>query len=143
MNRKDELKSIIDKARSELREIEDVESAKKNKAFVGKFFKYRNSYSCPEPNEYWWLYLAVTGMSEDGNLETWNFQKDHLGQIEIEQNILKPDVSDNYVEIRPTEFWKAYDGLLAELNSRTPNKACSGFAAGRVKNKGSVKAANR
>jgi hypothetical protein len=123
MNRKDELKSVIDKARSELREIEDVESAKKNKAFVGKLFKCRNSCSCPEPNEYWWRYLAVTGMSEDGNLETWNFQKDHLGQIEIEQNILRPDVSDNYIEIRPAEFWKAYDGLLTELNSRTPSKA--------------------
>jgi hypothetical protein len=32
---------------------------------------------------------------------------------------------------------------LAVENMLAANKACSGFAAGRVKNKGSVKAANR
>jgi len=40
---------------------------------------------------------------------------------------------------------KLYDEALAKVLElgRRANKACNGFAAGRAKNKGSVKAANR
>jgi len=120
MNRKDELKSVIEKARSELREIEEAESAKVNQALVGKFFKFRNSYSCPKPNEYRWLYMAVTGLSDEGNLLTWNFSKDIYGKIEVDQ--LSPSVSSGYIEIKAKEFYKAYEILMAELNARNPTK---------------------
>ena len=122
MNRKDELKSIVEKARSELREIEEAESAKVNQALVGKFFKFRNSYSCPKPNEYWWLYMAVTGLSDEGNPLTWNFSKDIYGKIEVEVDQLRPSVSSGYIEIKAKEFYKAYESLMAELNARNPTK---------------------
>ena len=123
MNRKDELKSIVEKARSELREIEEAESAKVNQALVGKFFKFRNSYSCPEPHEYWWLYMAVTGLSDEGNPLTWNFSKDIYGKIDVEVDQLPPpSVSSGYIEIKAKEFYKAYESLMAELNARNTTK---------------------
>jgi hypothetical protein len=120
MNRKDELKSIVEKARSELREIEEAESAKVNQALVGKFFKFRNSYS--KPNEYWWLYMAVTGLSDEGNPLTWNFSKDIYGKIEVEVDQLRLLVSSGYIEIKAKEFYRAYESLMAELNARNPTK---------------------
>ena len=122
MNRKDELKSAIEKARSELREIEETENMKASKALVGKFFKYRNSYSCPKPNEYWWLYTTVTGVTEEGNPLAWNFQKDIYGKVEVESDMFRPSLSAGYTEISAQEFWKAYDEIMFELNARRPTK---------------------
>lgn len=122
MNRKDELKSAIEKARSELREIEETENMKASKALVGKFFKYRNSYSCPKPNEYWWLYTTVTGVTEEGNPLAWNFQKDIYGKVEVESDMFRPSLSSGYTEISAQEFWKAYDSIMFELNARRPTK---------------------
>lgn len=122
MNRKDELKSAIEKARAELREIEETENMKASKALVGKFFKYRNSYSCPKPDEYWWLYTAVIGVTDEGNPRAWNFQKDIYGKVEVEEDMFRPSLSAGYTEITEQEFWKAYDGIMFELNARRPTK---------------------
>lgn len=122
MNRKDELKSVVEKARAELREIEEAENMKASKALVGKFFKYRNSYSCPKPDEYWWLYTAVIGVTDEGNPRAWNFQKDIYGKVEVEEDMFRPSLSAGYTEISEQEFWKAYDGIMFELNSRRPTK---------------------
>ena len=119
MNRKDELKSIVEKARSELREIEEAESAKVNLALVGKFFKYRNRYSSDDS---WWLYTTVTSVTESGNPLAWNFQKDCYGKVEVEEDMFRPSLSDGYTEISEQEFWKAYDGIMFELNARRPTK---------------------
>ena len=117
MNRKDELKSAIEKARYELRKIEETESAESNKALVGKFFKYRNRYSSDDS---WWLYTTVTGITKEGNPLAWNFQQDCYGKVEVESDMFRPSLSDGYTEISEQEFWKAYDSIMFELNARRP-----------------------
>lgn len=117
MNRKDELKSEIEKARSELRKIEEAESAESNKALVGKFFKYRNRYSSDDS---WWLYTTVTGITKEGNPLAWNFQQDCYGKVEVESDMFRPSLSAGYTEISEQEFWNAYDGIMFELNARRP-----------------------
>lgn len=135
MNRKDELKSAIEKARSELRKIEEAESAETNKALVGKFFKYRNRYSSDDS---WWLYTTVTSVTKEGNPLAWNFQKDCYG-IEVEkEDMFRPSLSDGYTEISEQEFWKAYDGIMFELNARRPTTR-----AADVKPRRAVKAKSR
>ena len=119
MNRKDELKSTIEKARSELRKIEEAESAESNKALVGKFFKYRNRYSSDDS---WWLYTTVTGVTKEGNPLAWNFQQDCYGKVEVESDMFRPSLSAGYTEITEQEFWNAYDGIMFELNARRPTK---------------------
>lgn len=119
MNRKDELKSAIEKAKAELRVIEEAENAEVNKTFVGKFFKYRNRYSSDES---WWLYTTVIEISKDGEPLSFNFQKDCYGRIEFENDRFRPSLSAGYTEITEQEFWKAYDSIMFELNARRPTK---------------------
>lgn len=119
MNRKDELKFIIEKARLELSELEANERLKGNQSFVGKFFKYRNCYSCPKEDEYWWLYIAINQVSDDGALLSWNFQKDIYGRIEIQEDRIYLPL-DRYIEISEKEFREAYYNLIQEINVRSP-----------------------
>lgn len=114
--RKAELKDIIKKARDELSDIETAEQAQANQHLVGKCFKYRNSYSCPKPDEYWWLYSIVTGLDE-GELIVWSFQDDRRGRIEITTDLIGPTIGMNYIEIPPSEFWRAWALLNLKLNS--------------------------
>ena len=115
MKRKNELKRTIEKARAELRKIEETESAKVNKALVGRYFKYLNRYSSDNS---WWLYVTVTGLSEGGQPLSWNFQKDCYGKIEVESDMFRPSLAAGYIEITAGDFWEAYEDILSELNAR-------------------------
>ena len=115
MKRKDELNRIIKKAQEELHKINDAEAAKANKTLVGKFFKYRNRDSSEDS---WWLYTAVTGITDNGYPIAWNFEKDCYGKIEVESARFTPSLLGGYIEITEKEFMKAYDDILAELNAR-------------------------
>jgi hypothetical protein len=114
MNRKEELNAIILEAKNELWKIEEIEEKEKNKLFVGKFFKYHNCYSCPEPEDYWWQYTAVEFMEDDGGLVSWNFEKDMYGKIEIETKT-SFQLLDNHIEISEEEFYVAYESMIMEL----------------------------
>jgi len=81
--RKKELRKIIDVNRDELHEIEDGERAEYDKQFIGRCFRYRNSYSVPTEDEKWRLYTKVISVGETG-LTCLSFQEDYEGKIEIE-----------------------------------------------------------
>lgn len=56
---------------------------------VGKCFKYRNSYSCPEkPSDYWWLYRHVIGVTTDSNLMVHQFQTDTYGELTVKRDTI-------------------------------------------------------
>ena len=120
MTREDELKAILRKARDELYGIEGAKKAKTNAKFVGKFYKYRNCYSCPKsPEDYWWYYVAVTNMANDGVLMGWSFQKDQYGKIDIGINEPHHVAEGNgYHKITKREFYEAYGKTIEELQAR-------------------------
>lgn len=73
---KTELQKERDRINEQLDEIRTKEYEALNAKDVGKYFRYRNCYSCPSKSEdYWWLYMKVLSVS-GGCLEVFKFQKD-------------------------------------------------------------------
>src|SRR5581483_1710586 len=67
--------------------IKTKERKAANQKKVGRYYKTRNSYSCPEnPSDYWWLYAKCTRMDNEGFLYAFKFQTDKYGKIEIESD---------------------------------------------------------
>lgn len=57
MKTKRQLERTIQAARNELWKRQAVEQERFAKKLVGKCYRYRNSYSCPQTEaDYWWLY---------------------------------------------------------------------------------------
>lgn len=91
----------------------------KLRALVGKCFKCRNCYSCPEKeSDYWWLYLCITGIDAEGAVEGVKFQTDKNGKLKVEQETLfmhDGTMQSGYVEITDAEFKKAVNALRANV----------------------------
>jgi hypothetical protein len=87
-----------------------------NAALLGKTFKYRNCYSCPErPSDYWPLYAKVTKVDKDGYLKVFTFETDKYGHINIRVDDHKYHMSDGYQPISATEYRKALAALKARV----------------------------
>jgi hypothetical protein len=96
------------------------------KKYEGKYFKYRNCYSCPaKPSDYWWLYVKVVEIKPSDIYDTrgngitseyrgYSFQKDKYGQITI-QNERKSYIHGLGKEITEMEFKKAWKNIIATL----------------------------
>ena len=114
MTRKEELGKILDKTRKELDEILDKEEYEKNIGLVGKYYKYRNSYSCPkEESDYWYIYRKITGIDEKNRLKVSSFSMDKDGKIEINNN--DAFFSSGWIEISKFEFDLAWDAILLRI----------------------------
>lgn len=101
------LKEQRSKLTQEIYDIETDEEIKKNQEFVGKYFKYRNSYSCPRsPEDYWWMYARVDRLNKSGIPVGVTFQTDSDGKIEIETSNLRVDMY--WTKITSTEFAEAW-----------------------------------
>lgn len=119
---KEQLQATIDEARRKLAKITDAEDAKKNRALVGKCFKYpKNCYSCPtKPSDYWPVYHKVTGLSPryGGGVKAITFQTDSKGRIEIREDRWFLETA-GCVPISEAEFqraWKRVQRKIAKLN---------------------------
>lgn len=82
---KAELEETIKRARIRLNKIESAESLARNKALVGRCFKYpRNCYSCPsKPSDYWPVYHKII-MGDSSGCRSFTFQTDSKSNIRIE-----------------------------------------------------------
>jgi hypothetical protein len=114
MNKKIELQQIIDNARNELFVIEDEERHRVNSNFISKYYKYRNSYSCPKENEYWWIYQKIVDVDRHGILYSLQFQKDIFGEIRI--NSHEHTYMTNWIEITKEEFLEEFKKIVDEIN---------------------------
>ncbi len=75
MTRLEELTQQAAKINDEIDKIKTKEWLAKNRKMIGKCFKYRNNYSCPETDaDYWWLYSRVIAVDDDGGLIAFEFQ---------------------------------------------------------------------
>jgi hypothetical protein len=120
MTRKEQLQQRIEAAdadRVELWRIESQETEDRNRALIGKCFKYRTSYSLPkQPEDYWWMYLKILGV--DGtSLRIWRFDTDKYGKIQIEPDsrLAHQCLSIGYHEIPPAEFNAAWQATMERL----------------------------
>lgn len=106
-------------ARNKVWKIEAAERYEKAKKLIGKSFRYRNSYSCPEgEKDRWWLYMRVTGVSKDGFLTVFSFQIDKDGQITIEPEKRRMHESNLGEPITLKKFRHAWKILVRGINYR-------------------------
>ena len=77
----------LDKARREFNRLSDLKTISDNRSLLGKCFRFRNCYSCPEgPGDYWFLYSRVDHLDEGGSPCGISVQKDMDGRITIQAN---------------------------------------------------------
>ena len=89
--------------------------------YIGRHFKYRNSYSCPQKDtDYWWLYIRIIGV-EDGSFVALKAQTDQYGRHTVQTDSL-PAVDgkpmEGWVEIDDAEFDSAVHPILDELTTK-------------------------
>ena len=114
MDRQKELIKIIKDAQEELSEINTAISIEENKKLIGNCYRYRNCYSVPKPNEYWYLYKKIIRVDENGSLYSFEFETDYLGNISIHPN--EYGYIGDAKKITREEFDKAWKTLMSHLS---------------------------
>lgn len=129
-------KEYLKKELKELIETEEKEIIKEHfpefQRMIGKCFKIRNSYSCPEkPSDSWFLYVRITDIKEKDlyvassgeclcSYSGFSFQTDKYGSVKI-------DTKDSgYVhslgeEIPELEFEKAWNKMIKKIHTINSN----------------------
>jgi hypothetical protein len=101
----------------EIQKREELKKEKVLKEFVGKHYKYKNSYSCPESEtDYWWLYVRVKEI-KDYHLVCQTFQKDKYGKIMIDLNSEMHSIDNNYILCSKEEFDSSFERIMIEIDN--------------------------
>lgn len=112
---KDELLAKIKPLQVQLNRIEGAERRAANEPLVGRCFKYRNSYSCPEkPSDYWPLYMRVD-RADDTGIWCTEFQIDLYGRAEAQKGKHYYRLMDDFQEISGAQFARAWDTFKAKV----------------------------
>jgi len=91
---------------------------KENKALVGKCFRSRNNYSCPEKrSDYWFIYRRVDGLTKDGDLRIFTFECDKFGEVRIKKDDFAMHIGSSWDEISEGKFFREYEAILKKVNS--------------------------
>lgn len=100
--------------------IHRLESQRRREAhagLLGKTFKYRNCYSCPEkPSDYWPLYAKVMEVDKDGYLKVFTFETDKYGNVDIRVDAHRSHMDSGYQPISASEYRKALAALKSRVN---------------------------
>jgi len=101
----------------EIQKREELKKEKVLKEFIGKYYKYKNSYSCPESaTDYWWLYVRVKEI-KDYHLVCQTFQKDKYGKIMIDLNYEMHSIDNNYILCSKEEFDSLFETIMIEIDN--------------------------
>lgn len=112
MNRKDELRNIINTAQDELLKLFAEERSRENVQMAGRCFKYTNSHG--DLDDTWLMYIKVVGLDDDGKLLAWTFQQSSFGTVVIGiDDFFSP--FKGIEEISADEFRAAWLVLLSKL----------------------------
>lgn len=118
---KDELKQQEREINRRLHAIRDAERFEENKGLVGKTYRYRNNYSCPEkPSDYWWLYAKVQKIDKHGHLTVFEFQTDKHGTVTTRTDDYRMHMRDGYQPIPVAKFNKAWRDLQRKIAATKP-----------------------
>ena len=110
-----ELKAQAQKIRTQLDAIEARKWRDEHAPYVGKYFKYRNSYG---HGPSWWLYGKVVSMG-NGSLTMFKFQTSSLHIVEIETSSKRWLMNANWVPITAKEFKREWAKLMRRLQKVT------------------------
>lgn len=96
----------LKKLREEIYQLEDEEREinqyPRALKLVGRFFKYRNCYSCPKTeSDFWWLYRLITSVNPNGTLEYIEFDTDSSGKLSLSTGKNEP-----WSSILESSSWK-------------------------------------
>jgi len=81
----------LEKLRIEVMNLKEEETAKndypKVKAWEGTYWKFRNSYSCPGPNDHWYLYRRIDKVTLGSyvSVKSMEFQIDKDGRLDVKE----------------------------------------------------------
>jgi hypothetical protein len=113
----EQLQKIALDAEEKLYRIRSDQFKSKNSSKVGKTFRTRNNFSCPEkPSDYWWLYAKITRMDDAGMLYATTFQTDKYGAVSINFDQCVHH-AQYYSSCPAADFKKAWKAMLKKLNS--------------------------
>ncbi len=117
----DKAKGALDVARRNemaIREqIEEREVAPKRRALVGKCYRYRNNYSCPQKaSDYWWMWVKVVGV-DGGNIQVVQVQLDKYGTagvVPASQYVPDGEIGAGYQPVTRKQYDKAVRAILGQ-----------------------------
>lgn len=108
------------KVNAKLAAIRDAERTEENAALVGKCFRYRNCYSCPEkPSDYWPLYAKVQRIDKHGYLTVFTFETDKDGAVRIKTEKFMMSMS-GYEPITLDRFKAEWRNLKRRISACRP-----------------------
>lgn len=120
METEESLQIKIAADRRKLMALVQKRESKENAALLGKCFKTRNNYSCPQsPRDYWWLYVRVTKVS-GSSVYIRSIQKDKNGAVRYETKDVRMAstlISGNsgYIEISRKAYDTAFKNIIASI----------------------------
>lgn len=119
---REELQRIVDAgqvARVKLREMDDEIARRENAKLIGKCFRFRNCYSCPETEaDYWWTYIKVVDLADEGDsLIVFKFQTDSKGEVAIAVREHMWKIIDGYEECLARQFHMEWTDLMNKLKA--------------------------
>lgn len=119
----DALRSASDLIRREVMRREEAQNVEAHRAMVGKCFRYRNCYSCPEkPSDYWWLYAKAERLGEMGYPVGVSFQVDKDGVLTIQPQ-QRLHVIGAWQEIPASDFDAEFAKVLANMKALQSSKS--------------------
>lgn len=94
--------------------IYDKLASEENKQYLGRYFKFMNSY---DGTDKWPLYLKVVGVGPNQKLITRSFQKTKYAEIEINQSnhYNVASFQFGYIEISEDEYENGKQKILEEV----------------------------
>lgn len=114
----EELKVEASKIGAKISKIEHESRTETNRQHVGRYFKYRNCYSCPEkPSDYWWHYVKVQKVDDAGMLTVFMFETDKYGKTSTGVDEHRYHL-DDYMPCPAAEFnkaWRAFQKRIAAM----------------------------
>lgn len=113
------LNAKLVKLRNEISDIEQPYADQAANDLLGKCFKVRNNYSCPqEPSDYWWLYVRVV-RADSGSVHCLRFEVDKNENVRVQTDeFYMPRTLEGYQLIDREEFDAAYTAMLAFLKKQ-------------------------
>jgi len=100
-----------DPLEKELSVLKDEKRQEELSKYIGKYYKYKNSYSY---GNQWWLYIKVIGSTPD-HIKVITCEKDCYKKISIEKDLITPAILDK--KIYEKTFNKQLNKLLNELKN--------------------------
>lgn len=105
------LERTLCRARNELDKIRSARTRKENLKYLGKCFKFLNSYGSGDK---WYLYKRITKSGEI--MQAHDFQHTSTGRFESHLDTYVVNL-ESYEEIEPEEFWAAWADFIKKLET--------------------------